>query len=93
MSLKSIIAITVGGLFALILFMGGMSWYSTAVSLTNATEAQWRQNQNSYDAFWKQVKEVAQVTEEYKESFRQVLIGTTELRYAKGAGGFAVAEA
>lgn len=91
----STIGLIVAGVIATIMFIVGLSWYNGAVSLTNTTEAQWRDNQNSYDAFWKTVKETAQITDRYKEDFKQVLIGATELRFKNtgGTGVFALAEA
>jgi len=93
MSTKQI-SLIVAALFLVLIVLGGLSWYNTAVALTNATEAQWSNNQNSYDAFWKKVKETAQVTDRYKDDFKQVLIGATELRFSKGGGAnvLAIAE-
>jgi len=57
------------------------SWYSDAVKLENTTKAQWMDNQNTYDNFWKTVKEVAQVPDKYKEDFKQLLVAETTAKY------------
>ena len=66
------------------LLLGALSWNNTAVGLENTTVAQVQQNMNLYDGFWKKVKEVAQVTQEYKGDSKDLYIGLMEARYPKG---------
>jgi hypothetical protein len=68
-------------LLGLILFLSMTSWYDSAVKLENTTIAQWKNNQNTYDNFWKTVKEVAQVPEQYKEDFKQLLVSETAAKF------------
>lgn len=68
-------------LTGLIVFFGMVGWYDDAVKLENTTAAQWQSNQNTYDAFWKTVREVAQVPEQYKEDFKQLLVQETQAKY------------
>lgn len=60
-------------------------WYNDAVSLEESTKAQFSDNKNRYDNFWKKVKEVAQVPDQYKEAFKEVLVAETSAKY--GAEG------
>jgi hypothetical protein len=71
-------------LMALALFFSMTSWYDTANSLENATRAQWMSNQNTYDSFWKTVKEVAQVPDKYKEDFKGLLVAETQAKFGPG---------
>jgi hypothetical protein len=79
----------IGGAAFLILllvsFFAMTGWYDDAIKLENTTAAQWRDNQNTYDAFWKSVKEIAQVPEQYKEDFKGLLVQETTAKY--GAQG------
>jgi len=68
-------------LIGIITFFSMTGWYDDAIHLENATAAQWQSNQNTYDAFWKTVKEVAQVPEQYKEDFKQLLVQETSAKY------------
>lgn len=63
------------------IFMSMVGWFDTATKLENSTSAQWRNNQNTYDAFWKTVKETAQVPDKYKEDFKQLLVSETAAKY------------
>ena len=58
-----------------------ISWHNSAVKLENTTKAQWVDNQNTYDAFWKKVTEVAQVPAQYKDDFKDLLATETGAKY------------
>jgi hypothetical protein len=66
------------------IFGAGVSWYNTAVSLEESTKAQYRDNQNQYDAFWKKVKETAQVPDKYKEDFKDIMVSETKAKFGEG---------
>jgi len=68
-------------LLLLVTFVSMTGWYDTAVKLENTTIAQWKDNQNTYDAFWKTVKEVAQVPDKYKDDFKQLLVADTTAKF------------
>lgn len=81
-NMKALIAGGVGLIvIALIAFISMTGWYSDAIKLENTTKAQWRSNQNTYDAFWKTVKEVAQVPDKYKEDFKGLLVAETTAKF------------
>lgn len=86
LGMKALIGFGAGlAIFAVCIWISMVGWYDTANSLENATRAQWTSNQNGYDAFWKSVREVAQVPEQYKDDFKTVLVADTQARY--GADG------
>lgn len=70
-------------LLAMFVIFSYISFFNTAVKLENSTRAQWGQNQNNYDKFWKSISEMAQVPDKYKEDFKEVLVGNTEARYGE----------
>jgi len=78
--------IALAGFVLLVLFvaMAAMDFYNDAVKLENSTKAQWGQNQNNYDKFWKSISEMAQIPDKYKEDFKDVLVGNMEARYGEG---------
>lgn len=86
MNQKAPLIITGASALILVLALVGMyvSFYNTAVKLENATVAQYEQNQNNYDKFWKSISEMSQVPDKYKEDFKEVLLGNTEARYGEG---------
>lgn len=71
-------------LLVITLFAGYISFFNTVVSLENATTAQYRNNQNTYDAFWKSVQETAQVPAQYKEDFKSILVAETSAKFGPG---------
>lgn len=84
MSKGKIIAIVVPAVVALVLVFKSLGWYNEAVSLEKTTKAQYLDNKNEYDAFWKKVKEVAQVPERYKDDFKEVLVAETSAKFGEG---------
>lgn len=81
-TLKALIVLgAIAAIAAISIFFGMTGWYSDAVKLENTTKAQWGSNQNSYDAFWKTVKEVAQVPDKYKEDFKDLLVADTTAKF------------
>jgi len=63
------------------LFIAGASWFNGAVKLEEAVTAQYKDNQNRYDAFWKKVQEVAQVPGQYKNDFKDLLVSETQAKF------------
>ena len=60
---------------------GAMSAYNGLNAQEKGVTAVWRDSQVQYDTFWKKVKETAQVTDNFKESFRDIFMGSVEKRY------------
>lgn len=86
--MKTGLMVTAAVVFGLVLIAGlmAMGWYNTSVSLEASVKAQWQQNQNNYDKFWKTVKETAQVTDKYAKDFKEVFLGAVQGRYENGTG-------
>lgn len=80
-ALIALVAVVVIGLG---LLFGVMGWYDTGVGLQETTLAQYRDNANKYDAFWKSVQEMAQVPAQYKQDFKQILVGETSAKFGPG---------
>jgi hypothetical protein len=76
-----IIGLVSVGVLALAIVFSSIGWYNDAVSLEESTQAQYRDNKNEYDAFWKKVKEVAQVPEKYKDDFKDLLVSETQAKF------------
>lgn len=77
-ALIALVAVVVIGLGIL---FGVMGWYDTGVGLQETTLAQYRDNQNKYDAFWKSVQEMAQIPAKYKEDFKEILVAETGAKF------------
>jgi len=77
-ALIALVAVVVIGLGIL---FGVMGWYDTGVGLQETTLAQYRDNQNKYDSFWKSVQEMAQIPAKYKEDFKDILVTETQAKF------------
>ena len=51
--------------------------------LRNLAEAQRGKIETQYDAMWKIIQQKAQVTDQYKDSFKEIFVGIIEGRYSK----------
>lgn len=80
----SIIAIIAMALFTVV----GMyiSANNQERQLRNLAEAQRGKIETQYDAMWKIIQQKAKVTDEYKDSFKEIFIGIIDGRYSKGDG-------
>lgn len=56
---------------------------NTAVKMENGVKAQYDQNKNNYDNYFKKLKEVAQVPEMYVEDMKKLWDGVMTGRYGK----------
>jgi len=83
---KVLLALGIGAaIIGLTVFLSMTGWYDGAVAAENGVKAQWKSNQNTYDAFWKKVQEVAQVPSQYKDDFKELLVAETQAKF--GAEG------
>jgi hypothetical protein len=76
-----VIALGLLGAFGLVGGCGTISLNNDLVSQETGIKATWRDSQVQYDTFWKKVKETAQVTDQYKEDFKEILLGAIDGRY------------
>ena len=63
-----------------------VSFNNREVNLRNLAEAQRGNIENVYDKMWKILQQKAQVTDEYKEAFREIYPQLIEGRYSQGDG-------
>lgn len=82
--LSSIAAII---LVAVCTFVGMyFSYNNKEITLRNLAEAQRGKCEGTYDKMWKVLKQKAQVTDEYKEAFKEIYPQLIEGRYSQGDG-------
>lgn len=78
-------ALLIGGGVVVALLVAGVAivigFNNSAVSQENGIEATWKDSQVQYDAFWKKVKEVGQVTDRYADDFKELFLGSMDARY------------
>ena len=84
MSRAVIVGIVAVAVLGLGLVLGVVSWYDTGVDLNNSVVAQYRDNQNSYDAMWKKIVETAQVPAKYKQDFKELLVAEVGAKFGPG---------
>ena len=89
MKTSNIILISVIALIVSVVVIGfGMyvNYNNREVNLRNLAEAQRGNIENVYDKTWKILQQKAQVTDEYKEAFREIYPQLIEGRYSQGDG-------
>ncbi len=81
----NMLKITVAGLALLTIALMGSycSFSNEAGRVEESVKAQWKENQNAYDAMWKTIAESAQVPAKYKEDFKEILMADTQGKYGK----------
>ena len=87
--MKTIIIAVLIGLFVsfgLYIFIANMNIDNTEIDLRTSVEAQEKKIENYYDKMWKILKQKAGVTEQYKDSFKEIYVPLIEGRYSKGDG-------
>lgn len=85
---KIIALVAVGILVFSAVVIGSMyvSYNNTEVTLRSQAEAQRGKIEATYDQMWKIIQQKAQVTDEYKEAFKEIYPSLIEGRYSKGDG-------
>lgn len=89
MSLKTIITLTVVGIVLALgigIFSMYVSYNNTEVSLRKQSDAQRGNIEAVYDQMWKIISQKAQVSNEYKNAFKEIYPALIEGRYSKGDG-------
>lgn len=91
MSTKNIIIIAIIGVIAIFgIAVASMyfSYNNQEVELRQQTEAQRGKVEANFDAMWKIISQQAQVTDEYKDAFKEIYPALIEGRYSQGDGTF-----
>jgi len=89
MNMKNLIIVVCCGLFATVafsLFMMNISYDNQEIELRVDAQAQEKKCEAYFDKMWKILKQKAQVTDQYKDAFKDIYIGIMEGRYSKGDG-------
>ncbi|WQJ53746.1 MAG: virion structural protein [Wendovervirus sonii] len=89
MSTKNIIIIAIIGVIAIFgIAVASMyfSYNNQEVELRQQAEAQRGKVEANFDAMWKIISQQAQVTDEYKEAFKEIYPALIEGRYSQGDG-------
>ena len=75
--------------FSLIVIIGGMYFTYSNREITLAAQVSTKQEANKaqYDTMWKVISQKAQITEEYKTSFKDIYTAIMEGRYGDERGG------
>lgn len=82
-----VIGVIVLAVVAAIVMAGtALSWYKAENSQRLLVSAHQQKNEVVFDNVWKTVAQLAQVTDKYKESFKDVYVGIMDGRYGKGDG-------
>lgn len=81
-----IIGLAVAALFTIIVAVMWVSASNSEVRLRNRAEAQEQVCKNNFDNMFKQIAQIAQVADQYKESFKEIYPQLIEGRY-KGDSG------
>jgi len=75
----------IGGAVVLVMLIAvvgtAIGFNNNCVGQEKGLEATWKDSQVQYDAFWKKVKETAQVTDKYAADFKEVFLGSMDARY------------
>ena len=71
------------GLFMIVVIGTAIGTWNECVMQETSIEAQYKQNQNNYDNFFKSVVEIAQVSDKYKDGLKDVFTAAIQGRYGK----------
>jgi len=63
-----------------------ISYNNKYTTMKNLIAAKQTDIENNYDAMWKIISQQAQVTDQYKDSFKEIYIGIMDARYSAGDG-------
>lgn len=73
-------------LFGLILFTQYVSITNAEVRLRNQFNAEQQKIEMTYDNMWKTIKQTAEVSDKYQESFKEIYVQIMDKRYNKNDG-------
>lgn len=82
---KKNIVLGAAAFLALIYVIGGFGYRTDCIQLENRMDAQYEQNKNNYDNYWKMLKEKGQVKDAFADDLEKVYKGALAGRY--GANG------
>lgn len=89
MSTKVAISIGISAIIVLLLSVtvgSCISYQNDEVRLRNQITAQINVNRAVYDETWKVISQQAQISDKYRDGFKEIYVGIMEARYSKGDG-------
>lgn len=73
-------------LFAVIIFAQYVSITNTEIRLRNQFDAEQQKIEMVYDNMWKTIKQTAEVSDKYQDSFKEIYVQIMDKRYDKNDG-------
>lgn len=73
-------------IFAVIVFAQYISITNTEIRLRNQFDAEQQKIEMVYDNMWKTIKQTAEVSDKYQESFKEIYVQIMDKRYDKNDG-------
>lgn len=89
MSKNVITTIVIVAVFAIVgftLFSVGVSYQNQEVRYVNQFKAENQKIEAVYDNMWKSIKQIAEVSDKYQDSFKDIYVQITDARYNKDNG-------
>lgn len=81
-TVKVLVAVlVVGGVLGLSILASGVGTYNDLIAQERGLEAQYKNNQNIYDNYFKKVQEAVQVSDKYAGDLRSIFVSTLQGRY------------
>lgn len=80
------IGLAIGAFFLLIIFAMGISARNSEVKLRNKAEGQEQVCKNNFDAMFKKIAQIAEVSDQYKQTFKEIYPALIEGRYKNDGG-------
>lgn len=71
---------------AIIWFSMSVSYQNKEARYVNQFKAENQKIEATYDNMWKEIQQIAEVTDNYKESFKEIYVQITDARYDKDNG-------
>jgi hypothetical protein len=84
---KAHVLAIVGGFIVFIITVWAINLSASEIKLRNQIEAQIDNRESYFDKMWKVISQKAEVTEKYKESFKEIYPELIEGRYGNEKGG------
>lgn len=82
----TIIIVIVVTIISFVGFFMGISYQNQEVRYVNQFKAENQKIEAVYDNMWKSIQQIAEVTDNYKDSFKDIYVQITDARYDKGDG-------
>lgn len=81
-----LVAVAIICFVGVVILITDINYENKEISLREQAEAQRGRIESVYDQMWKIISQQAQVTDSYKDSFKEIFIGIMDGRYSKGDG-------